>query len=65
MSVLQSPVVPETPTEAVICDRCGARAAVLVALPKGGNLTFCNHHYNQHKTMLTKIGAIVYDRKED
>jgi hypothetical protein len=50
-------------TTADRCDRCGARAYVLVgvSVPEGGNheLLFCAHHYRQHENQLLFSGARV------
>jgi hypothetical protein len=40
-----TPVTTVAPiTAADRCDRCGARAAIRVVLPGGGDLLFCGHH---------------------
>lgn len=41
------------------CDRCNARASVALALPSGGELMFCGHHYNEHHPKLLTSGAII------
>jgi hypothetical protein len=51
-------------TAADRCDRCGARAYVLVSvfvLPDSGDhgLLFCAHHYQQHERQLLFSGARV------
>lgn len=50
-------------TAADRCDRCGARAYVLVRVnsPGGGNheLLFCAHDYRQHEHQLQCAGAQV------
>ena len=40
------------------CDKCSARAMVMVILPYG-DLTFCMHHYNDHALALTEEGGIA------
>ena len=50
-------------TAADRCDRCGARAYVLVSVsvPDSGDheLLFCAHHYQQHEAKLMFSGARV------
>jgi hypothetical protein len=51
-------------TTADRCDRCSARAYVLVSvfvLPDSGDhgLLFCAHHYQQHERQLLLSGARV------
>jgi hypothetical protein len=50
-------------TAADRCDRCSARAYVLVSVsvPDGGDheLLFCAHHYQQHERQLLLSGARV------
>ena len=50
-------------TAADRCDRCSARAQVVVSVfvPGSGNheLLFCAHHYRQHETKLLFSGARV------
>ena len=51
-----------TLTAADRCNRCGARAYVLVSvfvLPGSGDhgLLFCAHHYQQHERRLVTTGA--------
>ncbi|MFT4088830.1 MAG: hypothetical protein QM658_17070 [Gordonia sp. (in: high G+C Gram-positive bacteria)] len=41
------------------CDRCGAAAKFRAALPAGGELLFCGHHYNDHEARLVEMGAVV------
>ena len=52
-----------TLTAADRCDRCGARAYVLVCVlvADGGDheLLFCAHHYQQHEAKLLFSGARV------
>ena len=43
------------------CDRCGAQAYVRVALPTGGELLFCGHHFRDHETPLREAGAAIFD----
>ncbi|NDK89419.1 hypothetical protein GYA93_07455 [Gordonia desulfuricans] len=43
------------------CDRCGAAAKVRAVLPKGGELLFCRHHFNEHEARLVEMSAIVLD----
>lgn len=40
------------------CDKCSARALVMVILPYG-DLTFCMHHYNENAQALTDQGGIA------
>jgi hypothetical protein len=42
------------------CDRCGARAAVQVVLPSGGELIFCRHHGRRYEVALIEQGADVW-----
>ncbi|MFT4127826.1 MAG: hypothetical protein QM662_16555 [Gordonia sp. (in: high G+C Gram-positive bacteria)] len=43
------------------CDRCGAAAKVRAILPKGGELLFCRHHFNDHEARLVQLSATVVD----
>ena len=43
------------------CDRCGAQAYLLVRLPSGGELFFCNHHGREHEGVLRESGADIHD----
>ena len=42
------------------CDRCGARAAVIVAVVNG-DLYFCGHHARKHITAIVEQSLKVYD----
>jgi hypothetical protein len=42
------------------CDRCGARAAVIVAVING-DLYFCGHHARKHITAIVEQSLKVYD----
>ncbi len=42
-----------------LCDRCGARARIRVALSSGGELLFCGHHARTHSTALKKVAAYI------
>lgn len=46
-------------TAADRCDQCAARAGVRVANNAGKDLTFCNHHWNDHHDALTASGFLV------
>ena len=46
------------------CDRCGARSKVLAVLTNGGQLLFCQHHFNQHEAALVKQGAVIAIRED-
>lgn len=48
------------------CDRCGAstNAAILLILPSGRVLAFCNHHYQKHAAELEAAGAVIDSQKE-
>ena len=50
-------------TAADRCDRCSARAYVLVSVfvanSRHHELSFCAHHYQQHEAQLTSSGARV------
>jgi hypothetical protein len=52
-----------TLTVADRCDRCGARAYVMVSVfvadSRHHELLFCAHHYQQHETQLMLSGARV------
>lgn len=62
-------LAPEAPTRPAVqnvpltaldrCDSCGAQAYIRVGTPKGGELLFCAHHANKHKTAMGKQGVIV------
>lgn len=41
------------------CDRCGARAYILMQMPSGFDLMFCNHHGSSHSPALMAQGAVV------
>ena len=43
------------------CDRCGARAYVLVMLPNELELLFCAHHGRQHAAALAKVAVEIHD----
>ena len=43
------------------CDRCGARAYVLVVFDGGLQLTFCGHHARAHHDALAAAALIVHD----
>ena len=43
------------------CDRCGAAAMVRAVLPKGGELLFCRHHFNEHEARLVELSATVVE----
>ena len=42
----------------VQCDSCTARAVVLVEFSHG-ELSFCNHHYNNNAQALTEQGGVA------
>lgn len=42
------------------CDRCSAPAKTFVKLRHGGELLFCNHHANKHKSRLEADGAKLH-----
>lgn len=46
------------------CDRCGAQAYVRVALPAGGELLFCGHHFRDHEAPLRQVGAAIVDETD-
>jgi hypothetical protein len=46
------------------CDRCGARAYVLVLLPNALELLFCAHHNRQYASALTKIAVEIRDETD-
>lgn len=48
-------------TAADRCDRCGAGAKVRAVLPKGGELLFCRHHFNEHEARLVELSATVVE----
>ena len=48
-------------TAADRCDRCGAAAKVRAVLPKGGELLFCRHHFNEHEARLVELSATVVE----
>lgn len=53
----------EVLTAADRCDRCGSQAYVKVALKVGGELTFCNHHGEEHLPALDgKIADLIDER---
>lgn len=54
----ENPQVLGTVTQPLLCDKCSARAMVLVNLPYG-ELTFCNHHYNEYDVALTNQGGVA------
>ena len=46
-------------TAADRCDRCSARAQVRAVLPAGGELLFCNHHANEHRSRLEAMDVEI------
>ncbi|MEJ5914218.1 DUF7455 domain-containing protein [Pseudokineococcus sp. 1T1Z-3] len=58
---MTSTLAPETLTAADRCDRCGAQAYLMVKLPSGGELLFCNHHGRAHEESLRASGADIRD----
>lgn len=46
------------------CDRCGARAYVLVILDRGSELTFCGHHGRKYRRQLTAAALVVHDETQ-
>ncbi|WP_018179838.1 DUF7455 domain-containing protein [Jongsikchunia kroppenstedtii] len=46
-------------TAADRCDRCSAAARVRAFLPAGGELLFCQHHFNEHEARLVDLGATI------
>jgi len=48
-------------TAADRCDRCGARAYVLVRLISGGELLFCAHHGREHLPKLQDLAKNIQD----
>ena len=42
-----------------LCDRCMARAYVLVQLLAGGEILFCAHHGREHLPMLAQTDALI------
>ncbi|WP_279106219.1 DUF7455 domain-containing protein [Gordonia paraffinivorans] len=48
-------------TAADRCDRCGAAAKVRAVMPKGSELLFCRHHFNEHEARLVELSATVIE----
>ena len=48
-----------TLTAADRCDRCSARALVETALPQGGSLLWCAHHFALFENALKALGATI------
>lgn len=48
------------------CDSCGVAVAakVVVALPSGRTLTYCQHHATVYAPGLDRLGAFVYQLGE-
>lgn len=47
------------------CDQCGAGAYVHVVLASsGGELFWCNHHWNDHKEVLTPLLRYINDDRK-
>ena len=42
-----------------LCDRCAARAYVLVQLATGSELLFCAHHGREHLPVLAQTDALI------
>jgi len=42
------------------CDRCSARAGVVVLMPSTLELIFCSHHATKFEEALFSQGAVVY-----
>jgi hypothetical protein len=58
--------IPPTLTNAHRCDRCGARAYVLVYFHAKGFLYFCIHHFNLHETAIFAQGAaLIHDKRHE
>ena len=51
-------------TRADRCDRCRARAKALAILPEGGELMFCQHHFDEHGSKLCDLGATIITRRK-
>lgn len=45
------------------CDACGTQAYVYVAL-ESGDLLFCFHHWNEHKSAITSSATEVIDESK-
>jgi len=56
---LTTPTTGAPITAADRCDRCGARAAVRVLLPGGGDLVFCGHHARAYDAKLREVAARI------
>ncbi len=57
--IATTPPISMPLTAADRCDRCSAAAKVRAVLPKGGELLFCRHHFNEHEARLVELSAIV------
>jgi hypothetical protein len=66
-----APTEQTTPvlTAADRCDRCSARAFVLVvlkwspSLPKAGELSFCRHHMNMYEDAIAPYTSLIIDER--
>lgn len=50
-------------TQQDLCDRCPAAGAVVVILPSGRDLVFCQHHANKYEAKLVEHGASIYGKE--
>jgi hypothetical protein len=44
------------------CDRCTAFTMVQARLASGSTLSFCQHHANEHESVLVAAGADLFSR---
>ncbi|MEU4618647.1 hypothetical protein AB0G04_01525 [Actinoplanes sp. NPDC023801] len=63
MTALLSPEIDTVGEMTERCDRCGAAAKLEVVLASGGDLAFCGHHANRHRTDITRVASRI--RLED
>jgi hypothetical protein len=58
-TTITTPTTGAPITAADRCDRCGARAAVRVLLPGGGDLVFCGHHARAYDAKLREVAVKI------
>lgn len=45
-----------------VCDRCGAKAQVLVVFSSGLDLVFCHYHSVKYRTALQSLPVVLFNR---
>lgn len=69
MSAVKTEELPPVLNAQTLCDRCGARAYVVVILKwsptlrRGGELLLCAHDYRKHEKALYPLVAQIIDER--